>query len=396
MRGAIISVAGDLAKGMSTKSAKHSAVGPYLGFGLQTVRLCARLLTEPRSATVYVEHDDDVSVHYEDGTKLVEQTKRKASNPLTDWAIDLWKTINNWLEDQGPIGSGSASHLCLFVTPFHAPGPWAQALLAAKTASDIAALVANIEKAITSAKKNTATYPFVKRFLDAGPDEQLALAVRFRLICQVEPTGMIRDLYAPGVSSSLLDRIAAYALGEAKHRTDRLLELGKLGGLNAGEFQDLIRVFVQSINLPAYFDFDSTPPSTDDVNAAYSSKPVFIRQLELIDVAKGQQLNAVSDYLRTVANKTKWGAEGILLPQSLDEWDANLLSRHAAICDSYDVTLGHLDEVKRGAVIYAQCRQLSMALQGKTVPDHFTHGCLNELSDDRQIGWHPNFNALLD
>ena len=381
---------------MSTRSAKHSAVGPYLGFGLQTVRLCARLLTEPRSATVLVEHDDDVSVHYENGTKLLEQTKRKASNPLTDWSADLWKTIHNWLEDHGPISTGNVSQLCLFVSPNHAPGPWVKALLAAKTASDVATVVADIQKGITSTRKKSSTYPFAKRFLDAGPDEQLGLAMRLQLICQTEPTQAIRDLYAPSVSEPLLDKIIAYALGEAKHRTDRLLELGKPGGLNAGDFQDLIRTFVQTINLPAYFDFDSSPPSPDDIDAALSSKPVFIRQLELINVGKDQQLNAVSDYLRTVANKTKWGAEGILLPQSLNEWDANLLSRHAAICDSFEATLGHLDEVKRGAAIYAECRRVSVALQGKTVPDHFTHGCLNEFSDEKQIGWHPNFNDLLD
>lgn len=380
---------------MSNKSAKHSAAGPYLGFGIQTVRLCVRLLTEPRSASVYVEHDDDVSVHYDNGETLLEQTKRKASNPLADWSPDLWKTIHNWLEDHGPIGTGSASRLCLFVTPHHPLGQWVQALLAATTASDIATLVAEIETAITPAKRKTATYPFVKRFLDAGPVEQLALAVRFRVICQTDPVDAIRDLYSPSVSAPLLDRIVAYALGEAKHRTDRLLGLGKPGGLNAGEFQDLIRTFVQSINLPAYFDFDSALPSADDINAALISKPIFIRQLELINVSRSQQLNAVSDYLRTAANKTKWGVEGILLPQSLDEWDENLLSRHAAIRDSFEATHAHLDDVKRGAAIYAECRKLSVALQGKTVPDHFTHGCLNEFSDEKKIGWHPKFDDLL-
>lgn len=380
---------------MSTHKANHSAVGPYLGFGLQTVRLCALLLTEPRGATVYVEHDDDVSVHYENGTKRLEQTKRKASNPLTDWSTDLWKTVRNWLEDHGPIASGAASQLCLYVTPAHAPGAWAKALLAASTADDIAVLVADIKKAINPTKKKTKTYPFVKRFLDAAPAEQLALATRFRVITEAEPTEAIRARFAPAVSVLLLDRITAYAIGEAKHRTDRLLEMGKPGGLNAGEFQDLIRVFVQSINLPAYFDFDSAPPSTDDIDTTLSSKPVFIRQLELIDVSKDQQLNAVSDYLRTATNKTKWGADGILLPQSLDEWDANLLSRHAAICDGFAATHAHLDDVKRGMAIYAECRKLSMALQGKTVPEHFTHGCLNEFCDDKRIGWHPNFNDLL-
>lgn len=380
---------------MTTKSAKHSAAGPYLGFGLQTVRLCARLLTEPRDATVYVEHDDDISVHYANGTMLLEQTKRTVSNPLTDWSTDLWKTIHNWLEDHSPIGTGKVSQLCLFVAPSHTPGPWVAALLAAKTEGDIAALVADIEKAITPARKKSKTYPFVKRFLDAGPDEQLALATKFHVISQSEPTEMIRALFAPGVSTPLLDRIAAYALGEAKHRTDRLLEMSKPGGLNAAEFQELIRVFVQTINLPAYFDFDSGSPSTNDIDATFSAKPVFIRQLELIDIGKDQQLHAVSDYLRTAANKTKWGADGILLPQSLDEWDANLLNRHTAICDGFGATHAHLDEVKRGMAIYAECRKLSMVLQGKTVPDHFTHGCLNEFCDDKRIGWHPNFNDLL-
>src|SRR5688500_4206102 len=102
---------------MSTLKPKHSAVGPYLGYGLQTVRLCTRLLTEAADSRVLVEHDDDVSVHYADGSKLLEQTKSAPKqNPVADWSRDLWKTLYNWLE-ANPPSSGSKIRYRLYVTP---------------------------------------------------------------------------------------------------------------------------------------------------------------------------------------------------------------------------------------------------------------------------------------
>ncbi|MFX8895388.1 hypothetical protein ABTM96_19850, partial [Acinetobacter baumannii] len=77
---------------------KHSAPGQYLGFALQPVRAFHHLLTCPRGAKVALEHLDDVSVHYSDGTIYLEQTKSALShNPLADAAVDLWKTFANWV-----------------------------------------------------------------------------------------------------------------------------------------------------------------------------------------------------------------------------------------------------------------------------------------------------------
>lgn len=381
---------------MPAKSAKHSAAGPYLGYGLQTVRFCIRLLTEPVSATVYLEDGDDVSVHYQDGSTLLEQTKQVKKNPVANWSTDLWKTIHNWLEDHSPIATGPAARLCLYITPPHPPGPFAAALDAAKTPDEVAALVAQIATEVAAAAKKSEAMMFAQRFLDAPPAEQHALACRFELIAQSDPLQPIYDRYAPSVSPQLLDRIASYALGEAKRQSDKLLSLGKPAGMNAGAFKDLIRTFIEHINLPAYFDFDAPKPTAKDVEAKLAGKPRFIRQLELIKVDKQQQLNAVSDYLRTATNKTNWGAEGTLLPQSLDQFEEDLVSRHKAICDSVEAVHSALDDIKRGNAIYAECRQIAIPLHGKSVPEHFTHGCFNELSDDKRIGWHPNFLDLLD
>lgn len=380
---------------MSTKSAKHSAAGPYLGFGLQTVRLCSRLLTEPSDAIVYVEQDDDVSVHYADGTRLLEQTKSAISqNPIANWSRDLWKCIHNWLEDHAPLGSSHGKRFRLYVSPGHT-GTFVAELSTAKTPEDVAVLIESISGEVTPSKRKTVAYKFAKTFLNATPNDQTEIARNFELICEDDPLESIRKLFRPSASTEVVEKLVAYALGEAKRQTDGFIRAGQPAGLNAGDFQSIVRNFIQRINLPALFSFDPQPPTPAVVSEKFSCRPTFVRQLELINASKDQQLNAVSDYLRAASDKTNWAVEGILLPNALDQWTPELLARHQAVADSILTLHGQLEASKKGMAIYAECRKLNMNLQGKIVPDHFTHGCFNDLADQRTIGWHPDYEKLL-
>ncbi|NGQ93333.1 hypothetical protein G5V65_20815 [Rhodobacter sp. HX-7-19] len=77
------------------KPTKHSAPGQYLGFALQPVRAFYYLLTAPKGAKVALELQDDVSVHYADGSVCLEQTKSALKqNPISDWDEDLWKAFD--------------------------------------------------------------------------------------------------------------------------------------------------------------------------------------------------------------------------------------------------------------------------------------------------------------
>src|SRR5579862_8030895 len=82
---------------MSSKSNPASAPGPYLGFALQPVRLCYYLLNGENDDVVSIETRDDIEITT--GKKLVlEQTKSALShNPVSDFAMDLWKTFSNWI-----------------------------------------------------------------------------------------------------------------------------------------------------------------------------------------------------------------------------------------------------------------------------------------------------------
>src|SRR5690606_2147356 len=98
---------------------KHTAAGQYLGYALQPVRLCYHLLTSPEGAQVSLEHLDDVAIENADGSCLLEQTKSATTqNPLSDWASDLWKTIDFWREAiETQALNVEATRFCYYVTP---------------------------------------------------------------------------------------------------------------------------------------------------------------------------------------------------------------------------------------------------------------------------------------
>ena len=114
---------------VAVKAVKHAAPGPYLGFALQPVRLCYHLLTCPKGAQVSLEYLDDVVIHRPDGTLTFEQTKSALKqNPLSDWAVDLWKAVANWLDSvsKGEI-TPEEFEFRLYVTPRRNGAVWQKA-----------------------------------------------------------------------------------------------------------------------------------------------------------------------------------------------------------------------------------------------------------------------------
>jgi hypothetical protein len=172
---------------VAVKAAKHAAPGPYLGFALQPVRLCYQLLTCPKGAQVSLEFLDDVAVHNRDSTVILEQTKSALrQNPLSDWAVDLWKALANWLDT---VSNGTivpeTSQFRLYVTPYRT-GPWAQALNDSNSAADVASLTQAIRSKFNK-KKTLTCAPYVQRFLDATDDERAAVVTKLSVLSEDDP-----------------------------------------------------------------------------------------------------------------------------------------------------------------------------------------------------------------
>jgi hypothetical protein len=382
---------------VAVQTVKHAAPGPYLGFALQPVRLCYHLLTCPQGASVSLEYLDDVAIHFPDGTVTLEQTKSALQrNPLADWAEDLWKTIANWLDviATGQI-TAAKSRFRIYVTPPH-EGPWAKALSDATSPEDVAELVAAIKAKRARLRKPKGCEPFLQRFLTAPDAQRAALVARLTVSNEdADPVDALRALIKTAVVPELVDVLCQFAIGMAKEQADRLIRQGKPAMIEGDAFKTAFRAFVQKTNIPGLLTSFVQTPHAEEVQAVLSGRPLFIRQLEIIEVPNDDRVRAVSDFLRTSADKSVWAERGLVFADSFSEWDEHLVSRHGHICGEISDLHADKDAALRGRLAYRRCAQLQAPLDGHAVPGHFVHGCFNALADEMRVGWHPDYQSLL-
>ena len=377
---------------------KHAAPGPYLGFALQPVRLCFHLLTCPPGAKVSLEYLDDVAIHCPDDTVTLEQTKSALKqNPVADWSDELWKTIANWLDG---IASGrlipKKSRFQLYVTPPR-QGEWVQALSEARTTADAERIVAAIKAKHAKLKKPKGCESNLQRFLNAPSENRNALITRFKLLAEdADPIEPLRNLIKTSVDPQLVDRLCHSAIGMAKEQADRLIRKGQTALLDGDAFRMSFRAFVRKINIPGLLASVTQPPATAEVAAVLSARPTFIRQLEIIGITEQDCMRAASDFLRASADKSAWAEQGLIFEGSLTEWDDSLVAHHQLV--GGEIADLHADKhaTLRGRLLYRQCALLQAPLEGRAVPGHFVHGSFNALADVLRLGWHPDYQSLLD
>lgn len=126
-----------------------------------------------------------------------------------------------------------------------------------------------------------------------------------------------------------------------------------------------------------------------------SDAPVFVRQLDAAKASSDLMMTAVSDFLRTIADKINWAAAGVIVEASLGELDDTLTRHHTLQADEVKDTLGDKPPEYRGRELYRKCIELQIPLEGRSLPSHFIPGAFNCLADTRSLGWHPDYKTLL-
>lgn len=383
---------------IAIKPPKHAAPGQYLGFALQPVRLCFHLLSCEPSAKVSLEHLDDVAIHHADGGHSLEQTKSATkTNPVSDFADDLWKTIANWLDlvAQGLVKPGETAFR-LYVTPKKS-GPWAQALSAAKTPEEVEAVIKKVSAKLDKMETEPGCIVHLKKVLDAPAADRATVIGAMTLESNdADPVDPLRALLKATIAPEHIDRLCEAAIGMAKQRVDRLIQIGQPPILDADAFKTTFRAFVQKNVMSNYLTSLSQKPLAGEIDAMLADRPVFLRQLELVAVNHDEKVRAVSDLLRASADKSRWADAGMIFEDSLKEWDDDLVTRQGYIAGEIADLHGEKDGAVRGRLVYRRCAQLEAPLEGRAVPSHFVHGCFNALADARRLGWHPEFESLLD
>jgi hypothetical protein len=374
---------------------KTSVPGQYLGYALQPVRLCFHLLDVPLDAVVSMEHLDDVAVHYADGTHLLEQTKSALSgNPASDRSIELWKAMANWA-DLCVAGTVSAlsTRFRYYVTPT-AGGAFVERLHNAKDQAAVGQLLKEIASAKIMGKPESGAYPHIAQFLAAGEDICGAIINGFEFVVETDPLDDIRGKLAALLPPGVLDDFVKAAIGRAKLAVNQLIREKSPAVLSPVDFRVRFRAFVVKHNLAGLLEPTTGAPSTDEIARIIDGAPLFVRQLAAVHASRELLVTAVSDWLRTTADKIAWAAAGSIVEGSLDELDTSLERHHTLVADEIADNCAADSPQVRGRTVYRRCTALQMPLEGRALPLHFIPGAFNCLADVPRLGWHPDHKTL--
>ena len=374
---------------------KTSVPGPYLGYALQPVRLCFHLLDTSSGDAVSLEHLDDTSIHYQNGDTTLEQTKSAlAGNPASDRSPELWKSLANWADlcSASSVDSEKAIFR-YYVTPLK-QGALVEKLTAATTDQAAEELLTGFKKPTFVGKKGVGAEPQISRFLSHDDSICIAVIKRFEFLSEPCPLEPIKSKLRATLPDTSLDDFCSAAIGLAKDGVEKLIRAKTTPILDSAIFQKKFQAFVRKYDFSNLLNSTTAMPAEQQIEGIKFSRPLFVKQLEAVEASETLLASAISDFLRTTADKTKWAADGEIVEHSLDEMDGALVRRHGLIRDEIEDVQGSCSPQDRGRRLYRRCAELQLPLEGRTVPDYFVSGEYNCLAENCRLGWHPEFKTM--
>ena len=136
--------------------------------------------------------------------------------------------------------------------------------------------------------------------------------------------------------------------------------------------------------------------SSDDVVADLNSKPLYIKQLEIIELDDFIE-EAVIAKLEASDAVVTWTLNGDVQESSYLRYQESLsrkwkIEKHKSLLKKNT----HCSK-EQGASLYLECltNLLTVELEGKMVEDIFTSGTLQVMANELSIGWHPKYKEVL-
>jgi hypothetical protein len=372
-----------------------SAPGQYYGYSIQATRQCLHLLNAQAGSVVALEVLDDVDVVQQDNHVIVEQDKSGlATNPVSDWSVDLWKTFANWIDavENGLIDI-TKTKFHLYVVQ-EKSGELVDKLKYAHSEATVLKAVEEI-RARYGAENPAGCSAYVEKFLSYDTAKLVLLVSQFDYEAgNSDPVKPIRDYLRVTVPEISIETACAAAIGWVKTRGDELIGAGKHPGILRDDFADWLSTFCSNINYDHLLTYSAPPPLESDVESNIQNFPTMMRQLDLIEKRYRDKVKALTDFMRAKASEVRWAEKGLIVEAQfkafkedlIDHWELNSLKLKAQTV---------LSDIEKGQALHHECNLLTAKINNKEAPDHFSRGTFQYLSNEKLIGWHPLYKSLL-
>ncbi|WP_343350971.1 ABC-three component system protein [Pseudomonas sediminis] len=381
---------------MQTNSSNRaSAPGQYYGYSIQATRQCLHLLNAQAGSVVALEVLDDVDVVQQNNQVVVEQDKSGlATNPVSDWSVDLWKTFANWIDAiENRLIDLSKTKFHLYVVQ-EKSGELVDKLKYAHSEATVLKAVEEI-RARYESEKPAGCSAYVERFLSFDTAKLVLLVSRFDYESgNSDPVKPIKDYFRATVPEIFIETACAAAIGWVKTRGDELIGAGKHPGILRDDFTDWLSTFCSSIDYDHLLTYSAPPPLESDVESNIHNFPTMMRQLDLIEKRYRDKVKALTDFMRAKASEVRWAEKGLIVEAQFKAFKEDLID-HWELHSLKLKTQTALTDIEKGRALHHECNLLTAKINNKEAPDHFSRGTFQYLSNEKLIGWHPLYKSLL-
>ena len=384
---------------------QHNASASAIGYLYQVnwclVELLESAPTRPDQAISPETHDD---VAWEESGSPVELLQAKhhvgVSTGLGDKDTDIWKTLLVWMNTAQPTDPQGPA-LVLVTTSVAQPGSAAYALR-----RDVRDTSTAVIKLTDAARSSTAenTKKARERFL-AFTDAERRIFLGRVVVADGAPT------------ADDLDEKLTRILWPALPHDNPELFLSMVWRWWAAVALDMLRGRRSAISVSEAhshishvrdkFSEDNLPTTVEladvDENSiiAEHGEDVFVHQMRWVGCNEVNLRKAIIDYYRAVTQATKWLTEDLIGMHELEKFEDNLRDEWERVFADMVEDLGlDADEVAKVAAGKELLRKLRDSTAVNVRPRYndpfFARGRRHILADNREIGWHPDFQSRLE
>jgi hypothetical protein len=386
----------------------HGAAASALGYQYQVnwglIELLRRGATRPDQSLTLELHDDvawDQAGHPIERIQVKHHLDREAA--LTDASVDVWRTLKVWMDTASPADPNGAL-LVLVTTATAGPGSAAAWLRPDEGRDESAALAALV--ATAEASTNQTTAPAREQFLTLSAADREVFISRAQVL---DGQPGVADLDAQLKQHLWLslpsDETHANTYLDLVWRWWSSVSLDLLLGVRASvDVQEVrqqlagIRDMFQADNLPTLVELDDVDESaTVDLHV---DRP-FVHQMRWVRVKVDNLRTAIVDYHRAVTQTTNWLDRDLIGIAELERFERNLTDewRRAYGDMMEDLPDDASDDVKAemGRALLRKLRDsTAVTVRSRYTDAFFARGKRHELADGGSIGWHPEFQTLLE
>ena len=388
-------------------STTFSAQEPALGYYYQIIRGLLLLLNEDRLENPWLSFEcmDDISIETPEETDLYQTKLHVTKAQLTDRSTDFWKTIRVWSEG---ISNGiylPERTIFTLVTTANCSTETFISKFGSEDEKDMKYILQTMTTISQEKGSNTANAKGYCAFMALTEEQKEMLIKNIRIAyadLSIEKTmEAIRNKLKLSAPSKFLDQFVDGVVGWWYINSVQMLlpqsSFSYISQESVHAYIDTLRDQLRADALPEEF-YKAIDVSDAELEECQSKK--YIKQLSLVDATDREKRAAISDYQRAYGQRSKWLRDGRVTQEEYDVFDSNL-------CDNWTSRFGLIQdqvedktEEERKQVGHNFYRDFYVDPKHdmpsfKNKGSYITKGSYQMLSDQKVVGWHPDYKTIL-